>query len=579
MQTIRDKYNRYQRARAWDSCLTNKLVESVCPMPTSFKVGNSGQPIAKMVMPSPELISRLKVRKGTYKAMATNSGEYAPIAFQPSLHNEAIAVGCRVLKQTPPPDNLVVQDFVSWVKRNFDMLFPDWHKVTPVPFEQYIENSNASPSVKNILKKTKEQLVSDGVDTNMVSDNLAYRWTTRSSFVKVENQLYQSPTTTNRADAPYLTVLGKENLDQHKPKAPRLIQGAQPEFICITGPFFMALQMQVKRMWNRDFAIYFTSGATASQISKYITKPMGQILEDDIGAFDSSVHYELCKLELWMTKKFGASPLICQLFDKNNRTHGKTHHGIKYKVLGTRKSGDPFTSVYNSILNGLMHMWAYCKLRDPGAINGYSLRSALSEVRMLVQGDDNALRHPGERLDFGWLLKLLGFDCEAVYRDSFYDLEFCSNIMYGTDRGFLFGPKVGRVLAKFGYIINPPANIHPYQILKGIALGFEQSSTYIPLLKALCDRVLTITRSWQAVQLKEFKPKLKYCEAKENDYGYSFTNRYDLSYPAIKELVSVLQISPLCSYGKTNLLSLHPHFTLLLDRDTDAVKDIFVSHN
>jgi len=274
----------------------------------------------------------------------------------------------------------------------------------------------------------------------------------------------------------------------------------------------------------------------------------------------------LCDLELWMTKKFGCSPLQYQLFEENIRTHGYTSFGIKYSVKGTRKSGDPFTSVYNSILNGLMHIYVVVTQ------TGKRLQDVLEDVKMVVQGDDNLLRHYGPKLDFRATIMNLGFDSESIYCESYYDAEFCSSIFYDTADGPILGPKIGRVLTKMGYFINPPVNEHPLAVLRGVALGLELASSYVPLLKEIVERVLYLTRWHNPVYLKTFNLHTLKTSYHVPASDYALFNRYGLSPHMVDDVratVSKLRVGSLLD---------DPYLWLLLDRDTDAGKTIFI-HN
>lgn len=557
--------NRRANNKSWKAFPSVVLHKSTCPMPIVTRFGSRMNPPLTYFSNHRH---KIKIPPQHHVQALFNSGDFAPIAFASSLHNEKIAIGNRVLKVTPAVDPAVEFDYSVFFRRNFDQIFSGWRKVTPVPFEYYLANSNASPSVKEVLRKTRLELDKLGIDRNQVSDDLAYKWTTRSSFIKIENQLFNSPATFNFGG---LDTDLKENSFVNKPKAPRLIQGATPEYICIMGPFFMAVQQMIKLLWNKDAPLFFTSGANAKTMSKAIFSHNGRKLEDDVGAFDTSVSENQCNNEYWMTKKFGASPLVLQLFRHNIHTHGMTHHGVRYKVKGTRKSGDPFTSVYNSILNGCMHLWAYCRLATR------TVKQALGEVKMLVQGDDNVLSHPGPKLDFRWLLGLLGFDCEALYRDNVYDIEFCSNIVYNTIDGYMFGPKPGRVLCKMGYFINPPRNLDPRAVLRGVALGLGDVCTYIPFIDSVCKRILQLTSTAvvTAAVMQYLKINrgayFKYVKSINIDNEYTLYHRYGLMPSMVRDLVEEMSTKQIGDNYK------HVYFDLLFDRDTDASKTIFIS--
>jgi hypothetical protein len=407
--------------------------------------------------------------KGVQAEFGFNSGQYRPVAFGPTLQNEEQSIYARVLAKTIEPDSTLLE-CIAWCKANHKKLFPRIKKIVSDSFDVYLANSNASPSVKRILQKTYETMVAEGYDEDSdLTAELLHRWTTRASFVKVENNLYQSPA-------------------GMKEKAPRLIQGAQPEFIVIVGPWISALQRVIKRRWGKKNNLVFTSGVSARDAAAVVNVPEWQKLEDDLGKFDCSISRPWCEYEVWLCRAFGAPRAVLDLMLANIKTHGSTLHGLMYKVDGTRKSGDPYTSLMNSIINGLSHLYLYCNW------TGRSVVEAQATIRMLLQGDDNCLVHK-EQCQFPWKTGMagLGFDSEAIYRATFDEIEFCSNRMYFTDAGWTFGPKPGKVLAKLGYIINPPIGVKKESLMRGVALGLQKQCSFIPPLRAVVDHILTLT--------------------------------------------------------------------------------------
>lgn len=423
------------------------------------------------------------------------------------------------------------------------------HHVESVSFEEYLIRSNASPSVKRVLQKTYNSLKERGVDeTTSFSKDELYRLTRRSSFVKVENNLYQS-------------ALGM------KDKAPRLIQGATPEFICLIGPWIMALQDLLKRRWGLKNNLCFTSGLKAKETAEFIASKQGQILEDDLGKFDCSIREPWCEYEVWLCKNFGAPRAVLELMQANIKTHGNTHHGWKYSCLGTRKSGDPYTSLMNSVINGVSHLFLYCKW------TGRTVLDAQKHIFMLLQGDDNLMRH-SESTHFPWKkgMASLGFDSEAIYRSNLLKAEFCSNRLYHVDEGWIFGPKPGKVLAKFGYIINPPSNVSRESMMRGVALGLQSMCNHIPPIKLVIDRTLQLTEGHAAFYQRNFlehvlKNDKMYDSNSAIEYGL-----YDQYYyhPGIHN--SLEDTIKKINFGEPYN---NPHIMLLLDRDTSGPQMIF----
>jgi len=277
-----------------------------------------------------------------------------------------------------------------------------------------------------------------------------------------------------------------------KQKAPRLIQGAQPEFVVLVGPSIMALQDVVSRRWRPGKSnLVFTSGQSAEKVAEHLTSIPGQSGFDDIGTFDldqsrpwGEAFVKWC--ENW---KFPIAAL--QLMEGNIDTHGKTHHGWKYKCQGTRKSGDPYTSLFNTMINLFTHLYLYCKF------TGKTVEEARETFKMVAQGDDNAFIH-SEPDHFDWRggMLSLGFDSEATY-GSLCELEFCSMRMYPTDQGWTFGPKPGRVLSKFGYSINKPLHVPAGSYLRGVAKSQVDQFGFVPILGSLYRRILELTLQYE----------------------------------------------------------------------------------
>jgi len=353
-------------------------------------------------------------------------------------------------------------------------------------FAKYLANSNASPSVKRILQATYDNLYLQGyMHARNLSAHQLYEYTKRSLFVKRENLNYRS----------------KAGV---KAKAPRAIQGAPPEFIVMVGPWIASLQKKIKRAWNCHFSCVYTGGVNAFKAAKHVKQNLWTILEDDISVFDSSINPELLKLEVWLCRKFGADRGVLDLMAANINTHGRTSHGIKYKVPGGRKSGDPYTSLFNTILNVLMHLFIIStSLR-------WTIDETLANVRMLAQGDDNALVYNSTiRIDFNAQMLLFGFKSEAKYRDTLYDLEFCSCRYYETHGLAVFAPMPGKVLSKLMYFIDPPA-VSSAALIRGVALGLYPSCGFIEPIKLYLDKYLKETRGVTPIFVKQEEWKLKY---------------------------------------------------------------------
>lgn len=505
----------------------------------------------------PELINMKNIDRKREIQVKYGIGDdlYRPVVYGSNVVNERSAIYERVLKQTPKVDKNRMKQFTHFVKSNYKSLFKHtiaWNGI-PMSFAKYLENSNASVGVKKTLFKVHHLMKENGYDIHTKLSNAElYEMTTRKSFVKVENNIYRSP-------------MGK------LAKASRLIQGADPRMTVLCAPSIATLQSCIKRDWNKNSFICFTSGVNTLDCANHITSLAGaKYLEDDVSAWDSSFGVELCKLELWLMKKFKIGQAVLDLVKANIKTHGYTTNGFKYSVNGTRKSGDMWTSLFNSVMNGLIHLFIYCD------VNGITISEAKTKLRMLVQGDDNLIAHlQSAFIDWKKEMSKLGFRSKALYRENMYDIEFCSMRLIPTKQGWCLVPKPGKVLAKNGYFVNPPmpSRKKPFlalEMVRGTALGLYKGCSVLPPLKSYLDRLLFLTRGVHATPVKreEWQMKFKSTDmcadtwlALEHQYLWGPTEQRFFD-----EGIWKIHLSDPSTF---------PHYRYLCDRDTLGPQAIF----
>lgn len=468
-------------------------------------------------------------------------GAYSPSVFSSCAWNEYCALRGRALVETPRPNRGVVSDFCGFVRKFHRMLFPGIHKRKAVSLDVYLKASNASPAVKAAIQRAGAKLQSLGITQDSILDSEFLRKaSTRKAFVKVENNLYNTPVGI-------------------KDKAPRLIQGARPEFIALVGPAFYSIQSAIKECWSTNFMACFTSSVTAVQIGEYLNVP-GQVFENDVSSWDASICTQLCELEVWLAKRFGAQRAVVDLMIANIKTHGRTTHGLTYSVNGTRKSGDPYTSCMNSVLNGLLHIYCFWKA-------GISVDTLRKSLRMCVQGDDNIMVYPKWMKPRFNLLLDLGFKSDNLYRKSLLEAEFCSNRFYVHDGGYVLGPKIGRVLSKFGHFSDLPVHLDVLGVLRGVAMGYKHCASYVPGLGQLMNQVINDTSGHLEIFPKIYDFKVEYVEVSVSKEKRIINYYRDLCYYKLD--TSGLKMP---RFGQ--LLS-HWKFEVLFDRDTDGPKALF----
>ncbi len=392
---------------------------------------------------------------------------FSPMHFSKCSFNEYSSIRNRVTCELPPHDSAFVDKFVRWVKKHVKKFFKGCRveKNEIMSFEEYLERSNATPSAKRAYVEARDQLEGLGLDEHTrLSSKQVSDFTIRKTFMKCENLLY-------------LTPYGM------KDKSPRNISGAQPEFIALTGPFFKTLQDKVKAKWNSSFCLTMSSGMTGVEMGMWVKK-LRELLfgEDDVGKYDVSIHRALLELEYWIYCYLGAPVAVRQLVEANIETRAKTSGGIYYETPDGRKSGDPYTSLGNTILNGLMHLFIYCHYHR------LTVKQGMSELSQLLQGDDNVLAYK-RWTPFDKLMNRLGFDSEFIQRKSPFEISFCSSYLLPFEGCWSFVPHPYRVALKFGVFVNQSPMLYA-DLRATSAKGLYNLLSWHPSIREMLDEAI-----------------------------------------------------------------------------------------
>lgn len=467
------------------------------------------QPL-KPQRPKTQLIAG-EARKGNVYYGMTLSGvgfPYCrPVVTAKTVKNEKLALQNRALADTVQPCVPRLRQFKRWVIKHKYVLFPGIKYQKP---KSFIEWSNHFPLAKrNLLHRGRASLKQLG---------LRKKNFTRKTFIKRE-------------------LLLKAGLFGPVDYAPRVIQAVSPEANCALGPCISSYQEYLKTVWNTDFPILFGCGLNSEQLGQWMSKLQTEgkvMLEDDFTLYDSTISTHLLDVERtvynWMGMRRHYNAV--KTMDAQFQTKGYTAMGLKYEVEGTRKSGDPNTTLGNSIINALSHLFVLHQAR------GGRLTELMLECKILVGGDDNLMVIP-EDINVDWVAKLaeLGLVSKMVTREDKEQLTFFSSRGYPSSSGVVFAPKLGKFLAKVGWNLD---NYPDEQMWwKDVRAGWVNTLHHVPIARVLVEGL-----QQSNIKVQDWELKAKTQNDVTAETWAFFEKVYQLNQTEILEIEHQLRSTP-----------------------------------
>jgi len=284
---------------------------------------------------------------------------------------EDAAMRGRALVETDPGTEAEWKEFQHWVDENFDLLFPDWvANCGPWNYAEIYDSWNSRfPCAQRAMHDEARHKLSMYPPSQRMFAHEAF--TKREMLTNYIGPMYAGEV---------YNFVGKDG---------RIVQACKPAWNAIAGPFFYWITGGLKQSWHLKHILVYAAGYHADELGRemfYAEKTMLawliQVLEADGARWDAHMKLFARKFMHWLytragldrvTVPTGAGPMALRKLLKYTETvYGKTYHGAEYKIKGTQASGEPDTSVSNSVLNGLSQVYAYCKS------SGKSVRSLIA---------------------------------------------------------------------------------------------------------------------------------------------------------------------------------------------------------
>jgi hypothetical protein len=386
--------------------------------------------------------------------------------FSGCCHNEAVSIKARVGKAVP----VALPEVAKAVKRHwksamvrlspiFDRL--DLYQAKRMGFNDW---------VRRFPPRRRDALIATRNARGEYRD-------VSSSFIKRELAMRATET-----DAPY--------------KDPRFIQGCDLTKSVALGPYVVPATKIVKaafapvaysRQEGMLKKVRYMCGDSAEEVGKafddaiaYVERQMHcedklVFLEDDQSRFDLHMR-EGAFFALNQVYKRLMPQDTCKLLKRKSKSLGKTSNGGKYSIDYTMRSGDPDTSVGDTLANIIMKydihgsgLWVSIVMGDDSiTVTTESLIQELGGVDGIVAK-----------------YAAFGMEIEAVVRKDKLSCEMCSSRFYPTIAGSILFPKPGKIIAKGLCDLRKRSAKEQAQWLKGIATTLEHYGAVDPLLHAL----------------------------------------------------------------------------------------------
>lgn len=420
---------------------------------------------------------------------------HEPVVFASNQDNTVAALEKRSGCEPAPGDRAA---FIAWVSKWWPVLVaPERDLRVPTDeaeqdqyVEDWVKGCNSSSAMKTRLRKAWAAMRQAGHNLHdPVSGDLAADWTSREVSVKIET------------------------LNKDESGHPRQIMAAQPEFTCVVAPFIKALTGLVRHRMNKGKFI-FTPGMWSSHVAELMTdREWPNRANYDFNSYDSNQGTDTANHELEIARRHGATTLYRQLQRAKRRVHGRGRQGVKFQARCTRLSGDPETTLFNTLWNLFAVTYVICHHRG---VTPYDV-----DMRVFGSGDDGHVCYSGPRVPLAEGLAALGLPATVKHVNHCNEVEFVSCRLTRTSKGWQLIPKLGRLLVKMSHSVRAtPEN--GAAILAGAAESLAKPLSGSPIGQALLAHWQRITAGVRPITPRDEPWKMQW-----DHTGHPVTETWD----------------------------------------------------
>lgn len=251
-------------------------------------------------------------------------------------------------------------------------------------------------------------------------------------------------------------------------KDPRNISGPKRAAIVRMAPWIKTFSNKIKSILHEKSDVLYPSGKNSLQIGEWYntaTNKYGDTLisETDFSRWDKTYSSLMIKLEMelyniFLPKTKSGLGILSDLKKQDKPVKMYNVFGDRVVVSGSRRSGDPNTSIGNTILNMLSHMYAYKKVAGLTIRKDYAMAGMGDDNLMIIKNKFESVEKAVfvNRTKIEEVFQSLGLDPKLKFRvNEPYQAEFCSAIFVPVRidgrKTFILAPKPGRWLSKIGF--------------------------------------------------------------------------------------------------------------------------------
>jgi hypothetical protein len=474
-----------------------------------------------------------------------------PTVFATDTHNLETAIKSRVLLETPEINAALHSRMRLWVRDNRNHLFPP-EVVQQFPSEDYTFEKWRD---RDQVTAGQRVALTDGFDQTNADPSFAESGQARKTdiFVKVEV-----------ANQDVVVA----DLEASKDACPRIIQAGRPAFRAVAGPISWRLSKVLAQCWNgnRPNNIFWPIGADQVAIGDFVSTATGDLYGDfgplyrdsDTSRHDSHNLRPHKEMALECASFLGATPEEVGFLRTDLDAQGVGFDGSTFSCHGTTQTGRDETSYLNTLVTCLATQFAHAVLDSPLPLEVVALPHSQLKTQHqlaldhfeLVGGDDDASivrrtscmadRFKDVKAALGWTISV--HVSEHVVNFEFFSSWFCRAELHG-EVVLALTPKLGRVFAKSGWSCDPRAATRDREAALSSALSQRTLCRHIAPLRALFDRIESLTRGRKPLPekkgLRTVVPgnSLDACEETLRD----LVTRYSTDRDQLADLISTIQ--------------------------------------